>query len=230
MNGHRQPILWSLLLVLTLVPSALLAQTSPEPGPRAEADSLEEDLGFGYRARDGAASLALNHSAVFCPDPALLVVDRSDEREVQNALQATDLGNGTWAVPDPETGETVVARVQYAGSTYGAANEVSAGSTLPRISPSEIVVLPLHWNRCWRIRRGHLCGVQGNCGPAGCLPGGYSWAQLNNFLVCRWTGNFFDRCLESLRPVCRLNRHRCRDCTGGVVASFFNFRWVCAVF
>jgi hypothetical protein len=232
-KGSIHPLLCLCFLVFLLFPvvaHAATAVTATNATPTEEANAIEGDLSFGYAINTGAPSLELDTSAVFCPDVATFVLDRSDSAEVQKAFNAADLGDGTWQIPDPETGTSVVAKTQYAASAYtdDPSTATSSGSTLPIVSKSAISIVPIRWNRCWRLRRGYTCGVVSSC-PGGCFSG-YKYVQLANFLVCRWTGSPFDRCLDSLRPVCRLNRYTCRDCTGPILASWLNFRFVCATF
>lgn len=229
MNDKCRLILCSCLLVLAL-PLAAAAQDSPTD----EAAALEGDLGVAYSVTDGSPVLQVDHLGVFCFEPALLIVDRAEEKTVLESLGANDLGDGTWEVPDEETGEVVVAKVQYASGVYGTGDVEGSGtasslsSALPTVSVQNLSILPIRWNRCQRIRRGYACGTLGSC-PGGCF-GGYQYAHIGNHLVCRWTGNFFDLCVERLRPVCRLNRYTCRDCTGPITGSWLNYRWVCATF
>lgn len=233
MNDKCRLILCSCVLALAL-PVAAAAQDRPTD----EAAALEGDLGVAYSVTDGSPVLQADHLGVFCFEPALLIVDRAEEQVVLDSLGASDLGDGTWEVPDEETGEVVVAKVQYASGVYGTAetsenlDEASGtarlSSSLPTVSAQSLSILPIRWNRCQRIRRGYACGTLGSC-PGGCFSG-YKYAHLGNHLVCRRTGNFFDLCVERLRPVCRLDRYTCRDCTGPITGSWLNYRWVCATF
>jgi hypothetical protein len=217
------------LLAAALCGAVASAQELP---PREEAEQIEEDLGFGYAARDGALALAADTSAVFCPLPAVLVVDRGDEAEALRLLNGRDLGDGRWEVPDSESGGAVVASVQYATYSYedGDAPDAPADGTvqLPRVPKADVTIAPHPWP-CRRILRGYICGTPGNCGNGQCFAG-QRITQVRRFLNCRFTGNRQDRCLQFLAPVCRLTRYTCRDCTGPILGTFPLRRWVCAVF
>jgi hypothetical protein len=227
-NAFRlRAALWA---ALALIAAGASAQELP---PREEAEEIEEDLGFGYAARDGAVALAADTSAVFCPVPGVLVVDRADEAEVLRMLNGRDLGDGKWEVPDPDTRAPVTASVQYAAYSYpdGEVSDAppdSAVTAAPQIAKADVVVAPHPW-ACHRILRGYICGTPGNCGNGQCRSG-HRVTQVRRFLTCRFTGNRQDRCLQFLAPVCRLTRYTCRDCTGPIVGSWPLRRWVCAVF
>jgi hypothetical protein len=222
------------VMAAALVSAAAMAQELP---PREEAEEIEEDLGFGYSARDGALAVAVDTSAVFCPVPGVLVVDRTDEADVVRILGAKDLGEGRWEVPNPDTGAPVVANVQYAAYSYAEANDTptpaptdatSVEVRLPVIARADVTIAPHPWP-CRRILRGYICGTPGNCGNGACQSG-HRITQARRFLTCRFTGNRQDRCLQFLAPVCRLTRYTCRDCTGPIVGTWPLRRWVCAVF
>jgi len=221
----------ALMAVAALGGAVASAQELP---PREEAEQIEEDLGFGYVARDGAVALSTDTSAVFCPVPGVLVVDRSDEAEVLRLLNARDLGDGKWEVPDPDTRTPVVASVQYAAYSYDdgdAEAEASSADTAVRLPPvpkADVSIAPNPWG-CHRILRGYICGTLGSCGNGQCRSG-HRITQVRRFLTCRFTGNRQDRCLQFLAPVCRLTRYTCRDCTGPIIGSWPLRRWVCAVF
>ena len=224
-------LLLGLCLLSLAVPAlaATAATTSTQLSPQDEATAVQGDLGFGYAISSGGASLGIDTSAVFIPDTATLVVDPGDTAAVQSQLSATDNGNGTWTLPDPETGVAVTAKVQYATSTYASdATAHPVSSTLPVVSSAAVSIAPVLWNRVWRLRRGYACGVQAFC-PGGCFFG-YGYVALKKFLVCSYTGRPVDLCLDSLQAVCKLNRYTCRDCTGPILGSWLNYRYVCATF
>jgi hypothetical protein len=231
---HRSMLWFSVLalaLGLPLFAATAAAQQSDDPTPREEGASLEENLRYGYSTNDGRLSLEANNLATFCPDAAVLAVHPDHTDKVLEQLNARDVGNGTWEVPDPETGKVVTAKVQYASSVYddgSATAESLKEEKLPIVSTRAVAVVPILYPRCWALRFHHECGNFGNCGNGACLPGGFRFVQVRNFLVCR--PQLWSICLEFLSPVCRLNRYFCRDCTGPIVAFWPSYRWVCAVF
>lgn len=222
------------VLLLALFPVSSVAQITTDPTPRVAAESLEEDLGYGYNTQDGRLALGLNSSAVFCPLAETIAVDPNDQQEVRTQLNATDQGDGTWAIPHPDTGETVIAKVQYASYAFatGTSSDVardSIGSPLPVIDASRVHILPQVWSSCWRLRRRFACGNIGNCGNGSCY-NGFRTVQVRNFLYCRYTGYWGDICLERLYPVCQLRQYNCLDCTGAIIRTWPSNRWVCALF
>jgi hypothetical protein len=236
-NGRARLIAWSCLLALPLFSAAAFAASSSSAtsssidGPRKQAEALEENAGYGYLLKDGTPSLEINTAAVFAPDDAVLVVDRNNEQAVKDSFKAQDLGNGTWSIPDPETGATVIAKVQYARSVYtnnpATASPVRPG--LPVVSRLAVSILPLHWPRAFRLRFGHRCGVPGYCLPGSCANGFVSFA-IGQHLLCEYTGAWGDICIDYLKPVCQLVQYNCLDCTGSIVNQWPNYRYVCATF
>jgi hypothetical protein len=202
-------------------------------GVRDEADSFEDKSGYGYASTDGKVVIDADTSAVFCPLASTVIVHPDDVASALDGLSATDNGDGTWNVPDVD-GNSVRATVQTAHyiNIDIAVPACAIPTTHASIKANQITAVPLSWGICKRVRRCYQCGIQGTCpGPPGtCLSGFYTWSQLKNHLLCRYTGRWQDRCLEFLHPVCRLNRHKCQGCTGGVVQSWNYNRWVCAVF
>jgi hypothetical protein len=216
------------LLALPLFPAATFSATS---SPRQQVEALEENAGYGYRLEDGTPSLELDTAAVFAPDQAVIVVDQINQQAVRDYFKAQDLGNGTWSIPDPETGETVIAKVQYAKSVYTEAPATArpARTGLPVISRQAVSILPIHWPRLFRLRFGHRCGVLGSCLPGSCDNGFVSF-QIGQHLLCEYTGLWGDICIDSLKAVCQLVQYGCYDCTGPIIGQWPQLRYVCAVF
>ena len=230
-NQRNRLIAWSCLLALPLFSATAFASTSNSISPRQRAEALEENAGYGYRLADGTPSLELDTAAVFAPDQAVIVVDQINQQAVRDYFKAQDLGNGTWRIPDPETGDPVIAKVQYAKSVYteAPATDVAARPGLPVISRQAVSILPIHWFRLFRLRFGHRCGVPGYCLPGSCDNGFVSF-QIGQHLLCEYTGSWSDICLDFLRPVCQLVQYGCYDCTGPIIGQWPQHRYVCATF
>lgn len=222
-NGRNRLIAWSCLLALPFFSAVGFAQPSP-------AGSNEENAGYGYHLKDGTPSLEMDTAAVFAPDQGLIVVDPSNEKAVQESFKATDLGDGAWSIPDPETGIGIVTKVQHAASVYtdNPGNVTPTQTSLKVVAKSEVSVLALFAPRIWRLRLGYLCDTVGSC-PGGCQNGD-RYVPLNRHLVCRWTGRPWHLCLDYLLPVCRVDHYTCRDCTGPILWQALNLRYVCATF
>ncbi len=189
---------------------------------RDEATSFEDTSGYGYTIVEGQAAIDADTTAVFCPAAGTVIVHVDDVDSAIESLAATDNGNGTWNIPDPDTGANVTAKVQIASVVnvdipfpLCAIPVVSA----KQVKAAAITPVPLNWGACKRIRRCYQCGVQGACPGGGCISGFYTWSQLKNHLLCKYTGNWRDKCLEFLHPFCRLKRWKCQVCTGGIVQS-----------
>jgi hypothetical protein len=230
-TSSNRSVLWCSLFALALALLSTGAATAQDEGltPRQEGANLEENLRYGLNAADGTLALAVDHAGVFCPFPGVLVVNPAHQATVLKELKATDAGDGSWVVPDPETGEEVNAKVQFAAAVYddGSASATSLQAQgLPVISASAVSIVPIFWPRCWAIRLNHICGTFSNCGPGGCQ-NGFRFLTLRNHWVCRWQPGFI--CLEFLAPVCRLNQYFCRDCSGPIIGSWIFSRWVCAL-
>lgn len=238
------------LAVLTVAAFPVLAQTG-EVSPREESDATEEDLGYGYSPTDGLPVIADDTIYVFSAQAPLLVVHPDYVGETLDHLQGVDNGDGTWTVTDPDTGDQVVVKPQLAAYVYSTdtADEepvdststssvrVTGGATsmtaeldaLPILARSVIVApYPYPLWPYYRLLRFYQCNTAGNCPWGGCL-WGLQWSQLRSFRVCGFTGNFWDRCLQFLYPVCRLTRYTCRDCTGPILWQADYRRWVCAI-
>jgi len=237
----------ALLIVLALGAISARAQTqtaeqpidpspdilSPgEPSPQEEADGLAEEPGYGYAAVDGRLALATDTAAVFCPDSNAILLHPEHQKEAQAQLGATDLNDGTWAIPDPDTGDTVIAKTQLASYNFDAggndSDELLTLATLPVVSRTQVALIPWFWPRCWRLRIHYQCGVIGNCPLQGLCFGGYQITKRRRFLRCAFSPWSF--CFEFYYPVCTLTRYTCRDCTGPVRFRRPLNQWVCAVF
>jgi hypothetical protein len=232
-SASNRSMLWCSLLALALVPlfAAAAAAQDENLTPREEGAALEDNLLYGHSVTDGSLLLAAENLATFCPDPAILVVHPDHVDVAREQLKAELVDDETWAVPDPETGEVVTAKVQYATGVYDDGTATAASletEKLPVLSSRAVSIVPILWPRCWTLRWNHICGTLGSCGPAGCQPGGFTWTTLRNHLVCRRQPGSL--CLQFLAPVCRLNRFFCSDCTGPITGIWIFNRWVCAVF
>lgn len=243
----RLPALcWLAFLLVAAVP--VLAQNG-EVSPRAESDATEEDLGYGYSPTDGLPVLADDTIYVFSAEAPLLVVHPGYVEDALAHLQGVDNGDGTWTVTDPETGDEVVVKPQFAAYVYstgsadeepvdGAASVRATGEAarltgdlqlLPILArPVIISPYPYPLWPYYRLRRYYQCNTGGRCPWGGCL-WGLQWTQLRPFRVCGYTGNPWDLCLEFLHPVCRLTRYTCRDCTGPILWQADQRRWICAL-
>lgn len=232
-SASNRSMLWCSLLALALLPlfAAAAAAQDEDLTPREEGAALEENLLYGHSVIDGSLALAIDNIATFCPFPGVLVVHPDHADLAREQLKAEAVDDETWAVPDPETGDVVTAKVQYASAVYDDGTATAARlqeETLTVLSSRAISIVPILWPRCWTIRLNHTCGTLGSCGPAGCQPGGFTWSTWRNHLVCRWQPGSL--CLQFLAPVCRLDRYFCSDCTGPITNTWIFNRWVCAVF
>ncbi len=221
-NGRNRLIAWSCFLAL-LLPATVLAQTNPGE----QTNAPEENAGYGYHIKNGTPSLAMDSAAVFAPDQGVILVDPSNESVVQQTFQAEDLGDGTWSLPDPETGANVVAKVQYAASVYATDPAITTPTqtALPVVPRDQVSILPLIAPRIFRIRLGYTCDLWSSC-PGGWCQNGTITTTISNHRICRWTGRFWNVCVDFLAPVCRTTHYTCRDCTGPFWHSL-NLRYVC---
>jgi len=241
------------LLILALLPMVAVAQTVEKSGEKSEVISTEPDIlapsensaeddaemqeepaGFGYLVDTGELAVATDTAAVFCPAAGAIILHPHHANEALAQFSAKDNGDGTWEIPDPDTGEPVKAQTQFATAIFddgrGGSNaaELRSLASLRVVSASNVALAPWLWPRCWRLRLHYRCGVVGVCPFNGQCFYGYLFSQRRNFLQCTYAP--WNLCLEFLYPVCTVTRYTCRDCTGPIIWRRPLNRFVCAVF
>lgn len=80
-----------------------------ESSAQDDADTQDEPSGFGYVVRTGDVAVALDTAAVFCPSSRAIILHPHHINNAMVQFNAADNGDGTWTIPDPETGVEVVA-------------------------------------------------------------------------------------------------------------------------
>jgi hypothetical protein len=232
---------WSLLLVLggLLAPAALVAQEAV----KAVADSKQlaalaaigeeeqpsEDLGYGFALADGQVAIAADTAFVLSPAAGTLVLRWEEMERAKETLKAEATSETEWTVVTPDE-ERVTVQLLFAAYEYDAAEikAPSEGSALPVITADRVARLPLS-ALAFRFRWRHACGTPANCGDGPCY-GWVNYSTTTHHLVCRYTGKFWDLCLERLKPVCALNYWRCYGCYGGILFQVPINKWVCATY
>lgn len=237
---------WSLLLVLggLCAPAALVAQEAV----KAVADSKQlaavaavseldeeepsEDLGYGFALADGQVAIAADTAFVLSPAAGTLVLRWEEMDRAKETLKADATSETEWTVVTPDE-ERVTVQLLFAAYEYNAAEmkAPSEGSALPVITADRVARLPLS-ALAFRFRWRHACGTLSTCpnGPFPCSGWVNYGGTITQHLVCRYTGKFWDLCVERLKPVCALNYWRCYGCTGGILFQVPYNKWVCATF
>lgn len=227
---------WSLLLVLggLCAPAALVAEEAAlgaagKMTAAAEEEANTQYLGYGFALTDGQVAIAADTAFVLSPETGTLVVRREEMDRAKETLNADASSDTEWTVVTPDK-ERITVRLLFPAHEYDS-DEIKApseGSSLPVIEIAKVIQLPLP-GVAYRWRWRYACGTLGNCGPLGCH-GYYSTHQIGNHLVCRYTGNFWDLCLERLAPVCLTRQWECWGCKGALLGQWIQLRWVCATF